>query len=164
MQPEIARWMSESTAPAKKVKKVKSKKKPKGDTTRSRETDIILRSLDAPTTKEPPLKDPEEIQRREAVRKAYTIGRFEQHNELDHDLNCKIKLKTHALNMLPRPHSNAANDHDGDGKYADLLHHVHNYDEQDTQRDRPLKWRKMPKWTPPIPGFDPNMFDLDMDK
>jgi Mitochondrial ribosomal protein L28 len=120
-----------------KVKK-KEKKSSKGETSgRSRELELMIACVDAPKTKPPPA-DEEELARREQILKAYTIGKFKQHNEENHDLACKIRMKRHAINMLP--------------KNSALKDKALNDDDED---NFPPRWRIIPAWTPPIPGFDP---------
>lgn len=121
----------------------KKEKKSKGDGSRSKDLEIILSALDAPFTKPPPADD-EEIARREAIRKAYTVGKFKEHNERNHDITCKLKMKRHAMNMLP--------------KHSELK-------EKAMQIDNlgPPRWRTIPAWTPPIPNFDPNQFIVTED-
>ena len=99
---------------------------------------MILGALDAPVTKPPPAS-PEEMERRHQVGRNYVIGQFERHNEMQHDLACKIKLKNHAIKMLPK----------GTKLRAEAL-------EEDDEG--PPAWRHIPVWTPPIPGFDPDEF------
>eukprot|EP00934_Nitzschia_sp_Nitz4_P007452 Nitzschia sp. Nitz4//scaffold1_size375055//269315//269764//NITZ4_000305-RA/size375055-processed-gene-0.381-mRNA-1//1//CDS//3329541132//7442//frame0 len=118
----------------------KKEKSSKGESSRPRDLEVILKALDAPVTTPPPA-DAEELARREAVRKAYTIGKFKQHNTENHDLNCKLRMKQHAMDMLPK---NSA------------------LKEKALQVDTlgPPRWRRIPAWTPPIPGFDPSQFTL----
>mmetsp|Transcript_110539 Transcript_110539/g.319404 ORF Transcript_110539/g.319404 Transcript_110539/m.319404 type:complete len:155 (-) Transcript_110539:1577-2041(-) len=118
----------------------KKEKKSKGDTSRPRDLEVILSALDAPVIKPPPA-DKEEIERREKIHKAYTIGKFKEHNDENHDIACKLKMKQHALNMLPRS-----------TKLKEKALEVDN--------KGPPRWRRIPSWTPPIPGFDPNQFTL----
>jgi Mitochondrial ribosomal protein L28 len=136
-----------SDKPAKKVQKAKKKKAPQGkagdSSGRSKELELVLASLDAPSRAEGPISD-EERERRVQVGRNYVIGRFRQHNEMDHDLTCKMHLKRHALNMLKR--------HTRLNEEALKI---------DDDQAAPL-WRRMPVWTPPIPGFDPSKF-LDRD-
>lgn len=122
-----------------KVKK-KEKKSSKGDTGRSRDLEIMLACLDAPKNKPPPPADEEETKRREDIRKAYTIGKFKQHNEENHDLACKMRMKRHAINMLP--------------KNTPLKEKAMRIDDDQF----PPRWRHIPAWTPPIPGFNPSEF------
>ena len=97
---------------------------------------MVVDALDAPVTKPPPASK-EEMDRRHQVGKNYVIGSFESHNALEHDLACKIRLKNHAVKMLPKNSAirKAAMEVDDEG---------------------PPKWRHIPVWTPPIPGFDPD--------
>lgn len=148
--PATSSFRAFSDRPAKKQQKAKKKKKPQGKagdepSGRSKELELILASLDAPTKAEGPVP-PEEQERRIQVGRNYVIGRFRQHNEMDHDLTCKMHLKRHALNMLKR--------HTRLNEEALKI---------DDDQAAPL-WRHMPVWTPPIPGFDPSQFIEKGDK
>lgn len=121
-----------------KVKKKENKSKGEVTTGRSRDLEVLLACLDAPKTKLPPA-DEEELARREAILKAYTVGRFKEHNQETHDIACKLRMKKHAINMLP--------------KNSTLREKALEVD--DTS---PPRWRRIPAWTPPIPGFDPSEF------
>jgi hypothetical protein len=137
----MVRYFSDAEGPKQRISKVKKKeKKSKGDGGRSRDLEILLACLDAPKSKPPPA-DNAEMERRERILKNYTIGKFRQHNQENHDLTCKLKLKQHAMNMLPK-----------NSKLREKALEV-----DDTM---PPRWRKMPAWTPPIPGFDPSQFML----
>ena len=130
-----------TTVPARFFGSVKKEeKKSKGEAPRPRDLEVILSALDAPKVKPPPGND-EEKARRESIRKAYTIETFKQHNQENHDIACKLKMKQHALNMLPRN--------------SKLKEKALEIDEMG-----PPRWRRIPAWTPPIPGFDPNRFTL----
>lgn len=144
--PPWIRFFSDVDGPKQRLVKVKKKEKKSksgGDGGssggRSRELEILLASLDAPKAKTPPPADEAEAKRREDVLKAYTIGKFQQHNRENHELACKLKLKQHAMKMLPK-----------NSKLREKALEV-----DDTM---PPRWRKMPAWTPPIPGFDPSEF------
>ena len=63
--------------------------------------DTLVRCIDAPQRKAPRASE-EEMARRFQIGKQYVIGKFKQHNELNHDLSCKIKMKRFAVKMLPR--------------------------------------------------------------
>jgi hypothetical protein len=139
-----ARYFSDNDGPKQRISKVKKKeKKSAGDTGRSRDLEVLLACLDAPKVKPPPA-DEEEMARRERILKNYTIGKFQQHNQENHDLACKLKMKKHAINMLPK-----------NSKLREKALQV-----DDTM---PPRWRKMPAWTPPIPGFDPSEFMIQED-
>jgi hypothetical protein len=94
--------------------------------------------LDAPISK-PPSPSEEERKRRHEIGRNYVIGRFNQHNELHHDLGCKLQLKKHAIKMLPRN--------------TRLKEAALRIDE-----DYPPLWRNIPVETPPIENFDPSPF------
>ncbi|CAB9521057.1 expressed unknown protein [Seminavis robusta] len=96
----------------------------------------VVAALDAPMTKPPPASE-EEMQRRYNVGRSYVIGMFERHNEEQHMMACRIKLKNHAVDMLPKHLRASALEEDDEG---------------------PPLWRHIPMWTPPIPGFDPDEF------
>lgn len=125
--------------PKQAVRKVKKKpKKTKTETGRPRDLQIILSSLDAESTK-PPAADEEETARREEILRNYTVGKFKRHNEENHDLACKLRLKKHAMKMLP--------------KDSELKEKALELDDAG-----PPRWRNIPAWTPPIPDFDPKQF------
>jgi Mitochondrial ribosomal protein L28 len=126
--------------PKQKQVKVKKKEKKSGDTEsqRSKELSVIMAALDAPVRKEPPISE-EEKARRFVIGRNYTIGRFRFHNETEHDLTCKIRMKQHAIKMLPR----------GSTLKEEALK---------ISEEMPPAWRPIPVWTPPIPGFDPSLY------
>jgi hypothetical protein len=136
----IVRFLSDAgDGPRQRQVKVKRKdKRDKNSGGRTKELEVILAALDAPTTKAPS-PDKEEVERRERILKAYTVGRWKQHNDLNHDLACKIQMKKHAIKMLPK-----------DSKLKEEAMKV------DTLG--PPRWRTIPAWTAPIPGFDPKEF------
>lgn len=103
-----------------------------------RDLDMVLRSLDAPMRK-PPEISPEEQERRKEIGRNYVIGCFNEHNERNHDLSCKIKMKQHAVSMLPKR-----------SKIKEEALKISD--------EMPPTWRKVPTWTPPIENFDPEMF------
>ena len=129
--------------PKKKIPKAKKKVKSSDEDVatggRSRDQTVILAALDAPRTQESPAPSADELARREHVRKAYTVGKFKQHNQLNHELTCKIQMKKHALKMLP--------------KNSTLKEKA-----LEVNWDGPPRWRRIPAWTPPIPGFNPKEF------
>ena|ERR1711865_847046 len=137
-QQQQYRYFSDEGPKTRIIKKVSKKVKKKNDTGRSRDLQILLDCLDAPKAK-PPLPDEEETNRRRIVEKNYTIGKFKQHNAENHDVACKMKLKKHAINMLP--------------KGTALKQRALEIDDKS-----PPRWRIIPAWTPPIPGFDPSEF------
>jgi hypothetical protein len=125
--------------PKQAVRKVKKKpKKSKTETGRPRDLEIILASLDAKSIKPPPADEEETARRNEIVRK-YTIGKFTRHNAENHDLACKLRLQKHAIKMLP--------------KNSQLKQKA-----LEIEDAGPPRWRNIPAWTPPIPGFNAKNF------
>ena len=111
---------------------------------KSKELNLILAALDAPMRKEPPISE-EEKARRFEIGRNYNIGRFRFHNEIHQDLAQKIHLKKHAIKMLPR-----------NSKIREEA-----LKESD---EAPPPWRKVPTWTPPIPGFNPSLYLIKDEK
>jgi hypothetical protein len=133
-----SRYFSDE-GPKQRIIKVKKKeKKSKGESGRARDLELLLAFLDAPKIKAPPA-DKEETIRRELVKKNYNIGRFQQHNEENHDIACKLRMKNHAINMLP--------------KRTGLKEKALEIDDE-----FPPRWRTIPAWTPPIAGFNPSNY------
>jgi hypothetical protein len=135
--------LATETGPAKqRQSKVSSAKKPASSNSssggRPNDLQLILAALDAPMKQEDPLS-PEEKERRHQIGRNYVIGKFRQHNEIHHDLACKLQLKKHAINMLP--------------KNTKLREEALKIDDSG-----PPSWRKHAVWTPPIPGFDPTLY------
>ena len=62
---------------------------------------ILVQAIDA-KPQIPPKPSPEEAARRYKVGRQYVIGKFQKHNEIRHDLACKLKLKNWAIKMLPK--------------------------------------------------------------
>lgn len=131
-----------AAAATSKKKKQAAAATPTAETGRDKNLELILASLNAPVRTEPEISQ-EEKTRRYDIGRNYVIGRFQQHNELHHDLTCKIHLKRHAVKMLPR-----------NSKVKEEAMKIDN--------SGPPPWRHIARWTPPIPGFDPTPF-LDKD-
>ena len=133
------RSFSDVDGPKKRISKVKKKvKKSSEPTGRSRDLELLLAFLDAPRVKPPPPADGAEADRRETVRKNHVAGKFRQHNEENHDISCKLRMKRHAVAMLP--------------KGTALREKALSVDDG----EYPPRWRTIPAWTPPIPGFNPS--------
>jgi hypothetical protein len=131
-----SRYFSDE-GPKQRISKVKKKEKKKsGETGRSRDLELLLAFLDAPKIKPPPV-DKDEQARRELVKKNYSVGKFKQHNEENHEIACKLRMKNHAINMLPKRTALKEKALEVDDEY-------------------PPRWRTIPAWTPPIPGFNPS--------
>uniref|UniRef100_A0A7S2WNR0 Uncharacterized protein n=1 Tax=Eucampia antarctica TaxID=49252 RepID=A0A7S2WNR0_9STRA len=131
-----------------KQKIVKVKKKNKGAVVeeggRDRMTELLIRAFDAPSQSAPPASE-EEMARRHEIGRNYVIGCFSRHNETNHDLNCKIRMKNHAINMLPRN--------------SWIKEEALKISDEDDAL--PPMWRSIPVDTPPIPGFDPAKLILE---
>ncbi len=112
------------------------------DDSRDNTTDIIIRSLDAPIIYPPPPSE-EEAKRRLAIGRAFNIGVMEMHNDREHDLSCKIKIKLHAIDMLPR-------------------NSILKEKALETDFEGPPMWRPIPKMYPPIENFDPRVLTGEM--
>lgn len=94
---------------------------------------MVMAALNAPMSY-PPKASKEEMARRFHVGRNHVIGTFQEHNEHEHMIACKIRLKHHAIEMLPRKSrmKKEALKIDSEG---------------------PPPWRHVPVWTPPIEGF-----------
>ena len=109
------------------------------EASRDKTLDLVLKALDAPKRVEPPISD-EEKKRRHEIGRNYVVGKFKEHNAMMHDLACKIQLKKHAVKMLP--------------KQSKLKEEALKID-----AEGPPPWRSFAAWTPPIPGFNPDVFN-----
>jgi hypothetical protein len=136
--------VAETDGPKKSQKKLKKTKKMSSamvaaKESRGRELDEVIKALDGVGEKKEPVPpSAEEMERRKQVVRNYTIGRFKEHNSVNHDVACKIHLKKHAMNLLPRDTKlkEAA-------KEINRLHLI-------------PYWKHIPMWTPPIKDFDPD--------
>lgn len=131
---------------AAKSKKNKEKNVDEGVSLKDEQMQMVIRCLDAPMPPKPQLTDEQKEKHFNAGRN-YVIGKFKNHNEMNHDLACKIKLKQHAIKMLPK-------------------------DEGTTWKEEALKidedsfpplWRNIPTDFPPMEGFDAEKF-MDEEK
>lgn len=86
-----------------KVNKNKKSKKGKDDSGGAIDpnTEILIRCLDAPKRPKEIVSE-EEAARRYEVGRNHVIGAFNQHNMQNHQLVCKMKLKKHAIKLLPK--------------------------------------------------------------
>ena len=139
----------------------------KADSAEKRMMDIMIRAHDAAPL-EPPPATSEEMERRYHIGRNYVIGCFRRHNELNHDLAVKIRMKRYAIKMLPREGidlgDNAAttttavggttSGQSGRSVYGrwkeEALRINHNFG--------PPEHRHIPMYTPPIEGFDVNQY------
>lgn len=121
----------------------KKSRKDKDPSQREKNFNLIVKCLDAPYRKEPPISE-EEKARRHQVGRNYVIGCFQRNNRIQHDLTCKVRMKQHAVEMLPR----------NSFIREQALKESDRYPPED---------RNMPKWTPPIPGFNPDKYIEQLD-
>lgn len=129
----------------------------KGD----RMMDVLTRYIDAdykqPARKEDPPPSAEEMERRYQIGRNYNIGTSKEHNVVMHDLACKLKMKNHAMKMLPRYSHGVRPDLDK------LREHALSVSMDDEFMPRPE--RGIPGETPPIPGFNMNeLVDTEANK
>lgn len=135
----ITRSFAKQKAAAATAKKNKDQQaKAPVNTGRDKDLELVLAALNAPMRVEPEISA-EEKARRYEIGRNHVIGRFRQHNEIHHDLACKIHLKMHAVNMLPK------------GSW--LKEEAMKVDDEG-----PPRWRNLAAWTPPIPGYNPSEF------
>lgn len=99
---------------------------------------MVLAALNAPKSYPPPASE-EEMKRRFLVGRNHVIGTFQEHNEHEHMIACKIRLKHHAIAMLP--------------KKSRIKKEAMKIDS-----GGPPPWRHIPVWTPPIEGFNSEEF------
>lgn len=114
---------------------------------------LIIKALDAPPGKAPPASA-EEMERRYHVGRNYVIGRFKQHNEWNHDLACKIRMKKHAMRMLPREGELGDVEENGESVYGKWKREAVKLNDFWGPPDH----RLIPMHTPPIEGFDPTIY------
>lgn len=113
----------------------------KGD----RLTNILIRAIDARPRPRPKFS-PEEYAKHYEYGRNYVIGRFQVHNEINHDLACKIRLKEHAIRMMPRT---------GD-KLGYLREKALEVD--GSEEGMPPMYRPIPLDTPPVEGYDVSQY------
>jgi len=135
-----------SAAKAKKKKNKGADSKLDEGSKKDPEIQMLIRCIDTPQPPKPKLTD-EQKERHYNAGKNYVIGKFNEHNALNHDLACKIKLKQHAIKLLPK-------DEGTTWKEDALKIEV-------TRESFPPLWRNIPTEFPPIPGFNPEEFSGD---
>merc|ERR1712238_437539 len=133
-----------SDAPRTKQLKVKKKAKrsleaESSSGIRDRLTDVMIRAIDA-KPRIPSVLSEDEKKRRYIIGRNHVIGGWQRHNENAHDLACKIRMKKHAIKLLP--------------KSSWLKDEAITIDMSESAL--PPIYRPIPVDTPPIPGFDPS--------
>ena len=116
------------------------------DAKRNSDLQMMIRCVDTPN---PPkvVVSKEEMARRHEIGRNHVIGQFKQHNDLHHDLACKIKLKRHAIKMIPR-----------NSMWKEEALQIDNSEE-----GMPPLWRTIPTDFPPIKGLNPDDFIVNED-
>ena len=119
---------------------------------------MVVTALDAPYVG-PPAASEEEMAHRYQIGRNFVIGSWERHNEMNHDLAVKIRMKRYAIKNLPK-----------EGQLGDGLVSVNNEGEAIQETSVYGRWREeamkiddfpgppghrpIPMYTPPIPGFN----------
>jgi len=116
---------------------------------------IMVEAIDAPYIGPPPAPE-EEMAERYRIGRNYVIGCFERHNEINHDLAVKIRMKRYALRMLPKEGQIGDSSLELDGKTTSVYGR---WREEAMKIEHwstigPPSHRPIPMHTPPIPGFD----------
>jgi len=115
-------------------------------------TNLLIKAIDAKPTPRPKFS-PEEYAKHYEIGRNYVIGSFKVHNETNHDLACKIRLKNHAIKMIPRS---------TDEELAYLRENALLIEVDDNSL--PPVHRSIPLDTPPVEGYDPSAFIAEGDK
>jgi len=183
--PAANKKKSASETPKASPKKVNKEKKgpsasklEKQVSQESRMEALLIKAYDAPSLL-PPSPSVEEANRRYEVGRNYVIGSFERHNEMYHDLAVKIRMKRYALQLLPRekydlgdatiPETAAAASGGGaaagssaaaaaDGSQKSVYAQWKSAAYKLNPNWGPPDHRHVPMHTPPIEGFDINMY------
>mmetsp|Transcript_9307 Transcript_9307/g.13914 ORF Transcript_9307/g.13914 Transcript_9307/m.13914 type:complete len:150 (+) Transcript_9307:66-515(+) len=108
---------------------------------RDRVKNILVAAIDAEPTPRPDFTK-EDAAKHFEIGKNYVKGKFQVHNEIHHDLACKIRMKNHAINMFPRTTDELS-----------YLRETALYIDDDDDTMPPL-YRSIPLDTPPIDNFD----------
>ena len=158
----VAKTSSEEPKTAqKKVIKIKEKsgsasKLAAKEAKSNRLVDLMTKAYDAPLLQPPTVSD-EEMALRAEIGRNHVIGSFKRHNELNHDLAVKIRMKKHAMKLLPKEGElgdepiEGTNNKSVHGKWRAAAF---------KQNDRwgPPDSRPIPLLTPPIEGFDASLY------
>ena len=123
----------------------------------NRLVDLMTKAYDTPITA-PPKVSEEEMAIRATIGRNYVIGCFQRHNEHNHDLAVKIRMKKHAMKLLPKegeigdtPIEGSKKNKTVYGKWREAAFKVnHNWGPPDS--------RPIPLLTPPIEGFDASLY------
>lgn len=106
---------------------------------------ILVQAVNSRPRPRPKLSSEEAAKNAEIGRK-YVIGKFHAHNVIHHDLACKMRLKEHAIRMMPRIS-------DGMGYLKEKALQI-----DVSEESMPPLYRSVPLDTPEIEDFDPSDF------
>lgn len=141
----------------KKVNKEKkgpsSAKLEKADSAEKRMLDLMIKAHDASSLVPPPAST-EEMERRYNVGRKYVIGCFKRHNELNHDLAVKMRMKRYAIKMLPREGIDLGDSTTASGDGRSMYGMWKDAALKINYNVGPPTHRHIPMYTPPIEGFD----------
>lgn len=119
------------------------------DTGGDRLTNVLIKAVDARPRPRPKFS-PEELKKNYDIGRSYVIGCFQRHNEIMHDLACKMKMKSHAIKMMPRS---------TDEKMGYLRREAMTIDS--SQSSLPPMYRPIPLDTPPVPGYQASNYIIE---
>ena len=131
--------------------------------------DIMIRAHDATPLELPPATS-EEMERRYNIGRNYVIGCFKKHNELNHDLAVKIRMKRYAIKMLPREGidlgdaatTTTTTTAVGGTTSGQSSRSMYGRWKEEALKINynfgPPEHRHIPMYTPPIEGFDVNQY------
>lgn len=114
---------------------------------------LLTMAYDAPMVK-PPEPSPEEKERRHQIGRNWVIGQWKEHNEINHDLAVKIRMKRYAMKMLPKEGELGDSLVSVDGKETSVYGRWKSEAHKINDMHGPPDHRHIPMWTPPIEGFD----------
>lgn len=121
----------------------------------NRLVELMTKAYDAPYT-QPPKVSAEEMAVRAEIGRNYVIGSFQRHNERNHDLAVKIRMKRHAMKLLPKEGEIGDEPIEGQKKSVYGKWRAAAFKEND--RWGPPDSRPIPLLTPPIEGFDASLY------
>lgn len=119
----------------------------------SKMVNLLTMAYDAPMVK-PPEPSPEEKERRYQIGRNWVIGQWKEHNEINHDLAVKIRMKRYAMKMLPKEGELGDSLVSVDGKETSVYGRWKSEAHKINDMHGPPDHRHIPMWTPPIEGFD----------
>lgn len=119
----------------------------------SKMVNLLTMAYDAPMVK-PPEPSPEEKERRHQIGRNWVIGQWKEHNEINHDLAVKIRMKRYAMKMLPKEGELGDSLVSVDGKETSVYGRWKSEAHKINDMHGPPDHRHIPMWTPPIEGFD----------